>query len=164
MKVVSNSSPLVNLSRVAQLDLLQQLYGKVLIPEAVYHEVVVKGRGMPGAFAVAGAEWIVVRAVKDLYRSRILSYDLDPGEAECIALAIEEEADVLLMDERIGREKARHLGLQCVGILGLLIEAKQRGFICLVNPILENLRDMAGFRVHKQLYSTVLRMAGEDGQ
>ncbi len=117
MRVVSNSSPLVNLSRVAQLDLLQQLYGIVLIPEAVYHEVVVQGRGMPGASAVAGAEWIAVRAVKDHYRSRILSHDLDLGEAECIALAIEEEATYCSwMRDRRGKGKAfgfemrRHLG------------------------------------------------------
>ncbi len=65
------------------------------------------------------------------------------------------------MDERLGREKARHLGVNVTGLIGLLVEAKQRGFIAAIKPVVEALRDQAGFRIRQGLYDQVLRDAGE---
>jgi predicted nucleic acid-binding protein len=64
---------------------------------------------------------------------RVLQQELDAGEAEAIALTLEIEAKLLLMDERVGRETARHLGLRYTGLIGVLIEAKHKG---LLSPIL----------------------------
>jgi uncharacterized protein len=131
MTIVSNASPLIALIRIGQLDLLRQLYSEILIPEAVWHEVVVEGADQPG------------------------------GEAEAIALAVEMDAPLLLMDERLGRDTARHFGMRYTGVVGVLIEAKRKGIVQAIQPHLDALRDLAGFRVSEALYRRVLQDEGE---
>lgn len=162
MKVISNSSPLVNLSRIGRLSILRSLYDEIVIPEAVYKEVVENGYGMPGSLEVSEADWIVVRHVVDKKQLRILNYDLDPGESEAIVLAIEENADLLIMDERMGREMARHLDLLYTGTLGALMDAKGKGIINKIAPILDELKIKAGFRISDALVSQIIKTAQED--
>jgi hypothetical protein len=76
-------------------------------------------------------------------------------------MALETEAELLLMDERLGRETARHLGLRYTGLIGVLIEAKYKGLISKIKPHLDALRDVAGFRVSDALYRRVLQDEGE---
>ena len=156
MIVVSDASPFAALSFIRQLDLLRQLYGVVLVPEAVWHEVAIVGADRPGRDAVQRAEWIERRMVQNRQLVLALLQDLDPGEAEAIALAVESEADLLLMDERLGRQKAQHLGVNVIGVIGVLIEAKRRGIISAVKPLMDQLRDVAGFRISDKLYWRVL--------
>lgn len=85
MSVVSNASPLINLVRIGQLDLLAQLYGELVVPEAVWHEVVLEGGGQPGAKEVETASWVEVRSVANHELVRALQQELDAGEAEAIA-------------------------------------------------------------------------------
>ena len=161
MSVVSNASPLINLARIGKLDLLHDLYGEVTIPEAAWREVVVEGAGQPGADEVKGTTWIKTHTVVNRQLVRALQQELDAGEAEAIVLASEMEAELLLMDERLGRETARHLGLRYTGVIGVLIEAKRKGLISAVKPHLDALRDAAGFRVSDVLYMRVLQDEGE---
>jgi uncharacterized protein len=161
MNVVSNASPLINLARVGQLDLLPRFFGHLIIPEAVWDEVVIEGQGQPGADEVRRAQWIKRSTVANRELVHLLRQDLDAGEAEAIALAIEINADWLVMDERLGRETARHFGLHCVGLIGLLSAAKRRGDILALHPLLDQLRDVAGFHISSVLYQQVLRDAGE---
>lgn len=161
MKVVSNASPLINLARIGQLSLLPCLFGRLLIPEAVWHEVVIEGHGQPGADEVRAAQWIELSAVANRDLVHLLRQDLDPGEAEAVALAVGINADWLVMDERLGRETARHFGLRCVGLIGVLSAAKRRGVVSALHPLLDQLRDVAGFRISSALYEQVLRDAGE---
>ena len=86
---------------------------------------------------------------------------LDPGEAAALALAVEIHADVVLLDERRGREAASQLGLRTIGILGLLLQAKSAGFLAAIQPILDDLRREAGFWMAEPLRQQVLRLAGE---
>ena len=161
MTIVSNASPLIALIRIGQLDLLRQLYSEILIPEAVWHEVVVEGADQPGVKAVSSASWIVRRTVTNRALVHGLQQELDAGEAEAIALAVEMNDALLLMDERLGRDTARHFGIRYTGAVGILIEAKHKGFIPAIRPHLDALRDLAGFRVSEALYQRVLHDAGE---
>lgn len=90
-----------------------------------------------------------------------LQLDLDKGEAEAIALAVESEAGLLLMDERRGRRAASRLGIPVVGVLGILVKAKETMLLPAVKPVLDDLRSKAGFRVSRQLYERVLQEVGE---
>ncbi|MBP7865762.1 MAG: DUF3368 domain-containing protein [Acidobacteria bacterium] len=157
MRVVSNSSALINLARIGKLALLQELYGEIIVPEAVWREVVVEGAGQPGAEDVGSAPWIRRKAVTNQQLVHALEQDLDAGEAEAIALALETGAELLLMDERLGRETANHLGLRYTGLIGVLVEAKHKGIIQSVRSCLDSLRDSAGFRISEALYARVLQ-------
>ncbi len=163
MSIVSNASPLINLARIDKLNLLCELYGALVIPEAVWREVVVEGSGQPGADEMETADWIETRHVTNRELVRALQQELDAGEAEAIALALEIGAELLLMDEHLGRETARHLGLRYVGLIGTLVEAKHKGLIDAVKPCLDALRIVAGFHVSDPLYKRVLQDEKEIG-
>ena len=161
MIVVSNTSPITNLASIGQLDLLRELYGEVSIPQAVFDEIVVAGEGRPGAEAVRDSAWVVVRpaGLRDVRSA--LELELDAGEAEAIALAVELGADLVLLDERLGRRAARRLGLRPFGLLGVLLESKNSGLVTVIRPLLDDLRTVAGFWLSDDLYNEVLRLAGE---
>jgi predicted nucleic acid-binding protein len=161
MSVVSNSSPLINLARIGRLDLLSRLYGELIIPEAVWHEVVVQGAGQTGAHEIETATWIRVQPVTNRELVRALRHELDTGEAEAIALALEVDTEFLLMDEHLGRETASYMGIRCIGLVGVLVEAKKKGLIGQIRPLLDTLRDLAGFWVSETLYRRVLDDEGE---
>lgn len=161
MKVVVNASPLINMARIGRLDLLQVLYRELLMPHAVWQETVIAGAGEPGADQIKDATWMKVLEVANRPLVDALRQELDAGEAEAIALTLEARADLLLMDERIGRETAAHLGVRCMGLIGVLIAAKTRGLVPAVRPLLDALRDTAGFRVSDALYARVLQDQGE---
>lgn len=162
MMVVSNASPLINLARIGKLDLLRELYGEITIPEAVWKEVVIEGNSQPGAEEVKTAAWIKRQIAANRQLVQALRQELDAGEAEAIVLALESEAVLLLMDERLGRESASHLGLRCIGLVGVVVEAKHLGLLPAVKQNLDALRQSAGFRVSEALYTRVLRDEGED--
>ena len=161
MNVVSNASPLINLSRIGQLALLPALYQQVTVPEAVWREVVVEGAEHAGAAEIETACWIKRQQVANTLLVRALGQELDPGEAEAIVLALEVEDALLLMDERLGRAVAQHLGVRMMGLIGVLIEARHRGLVSGLKPELDALRDVAGLRLSQTLYDAILREAGE---
>lgn len=103
MKVVSNSGPLINLAKVGQFAVLRQIFRRIVIPIAVFEEVVVRGAGQPGATETRTARWITRSKVRQADIANILTAELDRGEAEAIALALQENADWLLIDEQMGR-------------------------------------------------------------
>ena len=161
MIVVSDTSPINNLAAINQLHLLQQLYGTVLIPEAVYQELTDPDFPVAGAKEVQTFTWIQIRAVEDRTMLKALSSELDPGEAEAIVLALEMKAEQVLIDERRVRMIAARLNLHYTGILGVLVEAKSQGFISTVKPLLDDLINKAGFWVAEPLYKSVLRLVNE---
>jgi predicted nucleic acid-binding protein len=163
MRVVSNSSALINLARIGKLTLLRELFGVLIVPDAVWQGVVVEGAGQPGADEIGSADWIQRQPVMNVQLVQALQQDLDGGEAEAIALALEIGAEMLLMDEKLGRETARHLGLRYIGLIGTLVMAKRKGLIGAVKPHLDMLRDIAGFRVDAALYAHVLKDQNETG-
>jgi predicted nucleic acid-binding protein len=102
MIVVSNTSPIINLAAIGRLAGLQQLYGEVIIPPAVYDEIVISGAGQPGAMEIGEAAWMKVQPIANQALATALRMELDAGEAEAIVLAVEMKADLLLIDERNG--------------------------------------------------------------
>ncbi len=164
MIVVSDTSPITNLAAINQLNLLQRLYTRLVIPTAVYNEMVRVDKLVPGAVEVQTLPWIQTQTIATSQQVKMLQEseeNIDLGEAEAIILALELKADLLLMDERRGREVAMRYGLQITGLLGVLLQAKGNRLIPAVKPLMEQLIEQADFRVSNQLYATILEFAGE---
>ena len=155
MIVVADSSPLIALSRVGRLDLLHTLFGHLVLPDAVWAEVAESGPPLAGAAELLAATWIEHRAVKDTALVNLLRQDLGAGESEAIVLARELQADVLLMDERLGRTAAKRLGLTVTGLVGILIEARQRGILADATALAEELKSSAGFWISDDLMKLI---------
>jgi hypothetical protein len=164
LAVVSDSSPLIYLTRLAQFGLLRQLHDRVLIPQAVWDEVAVGGQGLPESenlrHAVA-AGWIQVKSpTVSLPKLSPQAAALGRGELEAIALAKELGA-LLLTDDSDGREVAESIGVKVSGTVGLLIRARAEGHITRVRPFLDKLRAETNFRMSESLYRQALAESGE---
>jgi uncharacterized protein len=162
--IVSDTSPITNLAAISQLDLLQKLYTGIIIPTAVYNEMVKLDKVVPGAVEVQTLPWIKKQSVVNSQRVILVQEsqeNIDLGEAEAIVLALELKADLLLMDERRGRVVATSYGLQITGLLGVLLQAKRKMLIPSVKMLMDELIEKADFRVSNQLYTIILQSAGE---
>ena len=161
MIVISDTSIINNLAAIKQLQLLQLLYGKIVVPDAVYAELI----GPPleaGAEEIVSYDWMTVRIVDDLNRvESLLSTGLHSGESEVIALAIELDADLILVDEKYARSTAEELGLNFTGIIGILLDAKANDFIPEIRTYLSLLREGANFWISDALYQRALEIASE---
>jgi uncharacterized protein len=160
MKVVSNSGPLINLAKVGQFALLQNLFQHIIIPPEVFEEVVVRGAGQPGAGESSTAQWIVLGMLNGSDIAHLLTAELDRGEAEAIALALQEKADWLLIDERVGRRFAQRVGRKVKGTLGVLLEGVRRDFIDDIQPVLDMLV-AKGTWIAPATYAEVLKLSQE---
>jgi len=158
--VIANSGPLIALASIGEFRLLQDLFGEIVIPSAVYNEVVTRGKDQPGAKETKEANWIKVMEVQDRLAVNLLRNELDQGESEAIVLAKELETTCILIDERLARRKARSVGLTPIGTLGVILMAKERGLISAIKPLLDKLR-RTPFRMTEELYQKVLHIAGE---
>ena len=161
MIVVTNTSPLTNLAAIGQFDLLHELYGEVHIADGVWQELNVREQRWPGRDEVAAANWIERHTVQNQALVTALRRDLDRGEAETIALALELGADLVLLDEREGRHAAQRLELRVAGVVGVVLEAKSRSAVDEVRPHLDALRHRVGFYLTDQVYHSALTLAGE---
>ncbi|WP_071189512.1 DUF3368 domain-containing protein [Trichormus sp. NMC-1] len=161
MIIVSNTSPITNLSAIGKIQLLEQLYGEIIISSAVFQELTQWGESIPGAKEVKTYDWIIVKPVNNLTLVQSLKNKLDEGESSVIALALELNADLLIIDEQLGRQTATEYNLKITGILGILIDAKRQKLIPLVKPILDDLINTAKFWVSPSLYNRILSIVGE---
>ena len=123
MIVVSDTTPLISLLKINQLDLLEKLFGEVLIPEAVFNDLTVDERFQLEAQLIRQKEFIAVKPVNNLESVSILkrATGLDQGESEAIVLTDELKADLLLMDEAKGRNVSAQMGLKIMGTIGILM-------------------------------------------
>jgi len=157
--VVVNTTPIISLALINQLGLLKHLYGQVLTPPAVQAEVLAGGTRGIGQEQLQQATWIRLQPLQDPRRADLLS-DLDRGEAEVIALAPEIQADLVIIDERLGRKHAKRLGLALTGTLGVLLRAKERQLISEAKPFIEQLQQ-GGIRLGDTIIAEALKLAGE---
>ncbi len=163
MPIVSNTSPILNLSIIDKLNLLRRQFTEVLIPPAVQMELKAETQ-LPGAIAVRQAmeaQWLRVVDLKNSHLVRALALELDQGEAAAIALALELGTEHILIDEHDGRARAKAMGIQPVGVLGVLLRAKREGYLSSVESVLGDLRREAGFFIADNLLEAVLIEAGE---
>ena len=160
MIVVSDTSCISNLLLINHLELLQKVYSKIYIPNAVYKEILkleIQGFDLSD---FKSKEWIIIE--NNFTRNISLSPPkfIDAGEAEAIDLAIYLKADRILIDERKGTAFANHLGLTTIGLLGILIIAKQNKLIPSVKELIDKLIKNK-FWISNPLYNQVLKLANE---
>ena len=131
MKVAADSGPLISLASIALLDLLRSLFHTIHIPQTVYQEVVVAGKGRTGAEDVACAAWIERHTVKNKREVRKFMADdgLDRGESEAIIMALEISVGLLIVDDRVARDCAVRQNISIVGTAGILLLAKENQLI-----------------------------------
>ncbi len=147
--IISDTSCLVVFKNAGRLDLLRELFGRVLVTGAVAAEY---GLPLPG--------WIGVMDPEDLSRIDNFRKLVDLGEATSIALALEHPASRLIIDDWKGRQLAAELGIRHTGSIGVVKLAKDRKLIPLIGPVLKEIR-AAGLWVSDDLERAVLREAGE---
>ena len=160
MIIVSDTSPISNLLVIGRLALLKQVYGNIVVPPAVMNEVIALERFGYDLSALRNSPWINVAEPSDKEAEAKYREALDAGEAAAITLALELDAP-LAIDEKKGRKIARALGIEVVGLVGILIEAKEIGILGLVRPVLDELRSKAGFRISDRFYREILETIGE---
>lgn len=157
-KVISNASPLIALSNISRLELLKEIFQRIIIPKAVYNEVVKEGKNRAGAVEVEKSigKWIEIKEVKNLNEVRALRAVLDYGESEVIVLGQEINADLLILDNKEPRMFAKHLEFKVVGTIGILMLAYKKGI--LDNPIKEIMKlKEKGFYISDKLLKEILR-------
>jgi predicted nucleic acid-binding protein len=161
MPAVSDSSPLILFAAIGRLDLLREIYDEIMVPPAVWQEIVVVGAGRRGATDVAAAPWIRRRSPPSQGVAALAGASLDPGETEAIALAIADlPGGPILLDDRRARRLARQAGLAVTGTVGVLVPAKRLGLVAAVRPVLAELRT-AGLYLDDKTAEDLLRITGE---
>lgn len=148
LPAVTNSTCLIGLERIERLDILPQVFSSITTPTAVSTEVGFE------------ADWLTVRPVQNLALVATLKTQVDEGEAEAIALAMELEDVFLILDDRKARQLALQLNLKVIGTVGMLLRAKRNGIIPEIKPLLTAL-NQANFRISEPLIQKALRITGE---
>ncbi len=161
MIIVSDTSPVSNLILIERLELLEKLFSEIIVPPAVDAEILALKQFGKDLSEYENAAWIKIIAPQNQQTVQTLKFNLDEGEAQAIALALEMNCDLLLMDERIGTDIARREGLQTVGLVGVLIKAKEQGFIKEMREVLKDLKQTAGFWLGEKLQNQILENLGE---
>jgi len=159
--VVSDSTILIGLAKIGELNLLKKVFSKIYIPEEVFKEVVEKGRKKPGSEDIKTASWIKSKSVKDKIQVAFLMGNLEKGEAEVLVLAKELKADLVLVDEEKARKSAAIAGFDIMGLLGLLVLAKKLNLIDEIRPLIDKLKSKK-FRISDKIIKETLTEAGEE--
>lgn len=157
-KIVSNTTPIISLLKLNRLELLQKLYKQIYIPTAVYNEIEA-GKSKGYYKDLSRLSWINIVEIQD---KQAVAYflDLDADEAEAIVLATELYADLIVLDEKLGRFHAKHAKLKVTGTIGILIKAKLEGLIKELKPLLDELTEKEVW-ISEKLKKEILNIVGE---
>lgn len=148
MIVVSDTSCVGYLLMIKELNLLKDNFNEIIIPQAVRLELLnLFTKYNTNQFL--NEKWVKVMSIPENNLFNQLNKELDEGESEAIVLCKELRADLLLIDERKGTAIARSLGIDTIGILGVLLLSKKKGIIPFVRPILDKLISETTFRISK---------------
>ena len=147
--IISDTSCLIILNKIGELDLLRQLYNTVTITQDILLEY---GEQLP--------DWIEVQQANDQYRQQLLEMQIDKGEASAIALALETADNIVILDDWKARKLAERLGISVTGTLGVIIKAKNNGLIPSIKPYLDKIRE-TNFWISEELEQIALKEANE---
>lgn len=147
--IISDTSCLILLDKIEELNLLNKLFGRVTITQEIAHE-----------FKKELPEWFIVEEPSNKTYQKILEASLDKGEASAIALAIEQTDCLLIIDDYKGRKYAEQLGIKITGTLGVIVDAKLSGHIESVKPLLEKIKK-TDFRLTEELEKRTLAKSNE---
>ncbi|MEM7510377.1 MAG: DUF3368 domain-containing protein [Bacteroidota bacterium] len=147
--IITDASPLIALIKINKLEILDQLFDKILITDVVRDEV---RSNLP--------EWIKVSSNYNLEQKKLLELELDPGEASAISLALGMPNSLLIIDEKKGRKVAKRLGLKIIGTIGVVVKAKQQGVIPTAKEVLEDL-EKSGLWISQELKEDILDLLEE---
>ena len=158
LKVVSNTTPIISLLKLSRLDILKGLYSEISIPYAVFQEIEA-GKNKGYYQDLSKIDWIKIIKIQD---KQALKYflDLDAGESEAIILVTELEADLIIIDEKLGRFHAKHADLKVTGTIGILVKAKNKGIIKDLKSLLYELTEKDVW-ISDNLIDDILKQAGE---
>lgn len=157
-KIISNTTPILSLLKINKLEILKELYGQVIIPNAVYQEVEA-GKHKEFYKDLTQFDWLIIKDIKDT-NSREYFIDFDDGEAEVLILAKEINADLVILDEILGRRYAEILKFNLTGTLGVLLKAKEKKIIKSLKELLNELTEK-GTWLNPKLINTVLEISNE---
>jgi len=157
MKVVVNTTPIISLAAINHLHVLEKLFGKIIIAEAVYQEIKAK---QSHAYHEVDSPFIEVQKIEGYLYKELLLNQLDSGEAETIILAKEIEADFVIIDENLGYKFANNDGLKTIRTLSILLKAKEKNIISEIKPLLDEMI-IKGRWYSTNVYQTFLARAGE---
>lgn len=147
--VIADTSCFILLDKIDALVVLQQLFSAITTTPEIAQEF---GKPLP--------EWVEIKAVQDTNLQKAMLLEVDAGEASAIALTIELQPALLVIDDLKGRKVAGRLHLSYTGTLGLLLRAKKENQIPQLRPYLEKIQS-TDFRVSAGLIDAVLKEAGE---
>lgn len=137
--VIVNTTPLIALCHVGQLDLLKKMYGKILIPQAVYNELSEKKESICKKQVDNSLGWIHVENIENQMAKSMFKTQLYDGEVEVMILAKEKNADIVIIDDANAKKYAKYLKLPVTGTLGVLISAKRQGYICELKSVIQEM-------------------------
>lgn len=157
-KIISNTTPIITFLSISKLDLLKEIYSEIIIPYGVFEEIE-QGKYKNFYRDLSEIDWIEIRSITDENSLKYV-HELDKGEAEVIILANEINADLVIIDEKLGREYAKYFGLKLTGTLGILLKAKELKLINNIKPLLVAMTKN-GIWLNKKLTNNVLRIANE---
>lgn len=158
--IIVNSSPLIYLSAIDQISILQKLFREIIIPEAVKREIMSGGKDNFGFKEISTWKWIKVKRIKNQLAKDYLSTDIDEGESEVIVLAEELKAKTVIMDDRLGRRIAKLRGFNVIGTLRVLVSAKEKGVVAEIKPLIKQLKK-AGFWISDDVQKAILLQSNE---
>jgi predicted nucleic acid-binding protein len=159
--IIADVGPLIALSRIDNLNLLQQVFGEVWVTETVWGELLGAG-DFPGQAEIIEALGIWLHAVPvDLTGWNASNPDIDPGEASSICLAERHPGSLLVIDDKAGRLEAQARGLRYIGLAGVVRRARQTGIIDAAKPVLLALRK-EGYFIDNTIMGMILRSIGEE--
>jgi len=158
-RIISNTTPILSLLKIGKLNLLKNLYINIIVPVAVYNEIE-KGKHKPYYQDLKRIDWIEILNINNP-DSKDYFIDLDEGEAEVLILSKELNADLVIMDEIMGRRYAKQLGFNLTGTIGILLKAKEKGFIKSLKESLTELVEK-GTWLNPKLISKAIKLAKEE--